>query len=198
MHKTVAISGQKRRTIKCRCGAIVDFNKITDVEPWCRHHSRSCYFMRVNFHKITDIVWNLPKIRIPDSIDFRPEDWEARLRSSLLPKSNRSAPPTVESLIGSVGGISILDAVDVLKNSRQVSDVTISTISTRSQSSSAKPKNAVQKGIKLNEMIPAEVKNFLYYFIWLFYLIIIFYNRNYRVVDFATSAPMVVKRQPGK
>lgn len=165
--KSVALSGQKRRTIKCRCGAIVDFNKVTDVEPWCRHHSRSCYFMRSNFHKITDICWNAPNLRVRGgfNIDFKPDNWEGRLRSTLLPKSAPLPPPTVESLIGSVGGISILDAVEVLTRQDSIgSQSSTGTISTLSHGT-PKPKKTVAKLPKPIEMIPAEVKLFILFYI---------------------------------
>ena len=190
------ITGGKRRTIQCPCGATVSFFQLREIEPWCRRHSRSCAFMRQNFHKMTDLGWVQSNHVKGRNASFRPE-WDGRVISPIV--MDAPVPPSVESLIGTVGGLSILDAVDII--TRQDSNASQSsggTVSTLTHPETPKPKKSLRKPLRKQvEMIPAEVKLFT-----LFYMFILsnyhLYNRIYLMAEFAIFALTAARHQQGK
>jgi hypothetical protein len=163
-----AIGGAKRRHYQCpSCQAAGVFYKKSDFDAWCRRHGKVCTWMRVNFYIVTDIPWvkyERVKLTAPDRYEW------TSAKASLPVKQDLS----VEDLIGSVGGISIIDAVDIItSNKRQISDTgsSVSSISTNTNS------GMKTRPVKIKDqvpMIPAEViYNFINLFIRFYLLIII-------------------------
>lgn len=196
--RTNVITGGKRRTIQCPCGATVSFFQLREIEPWCRRHSRSCAFMRENFHKMTDLGWVQSTHVKSRNASFRPE-WGGRVISGAPIVMNAPEPPTVESLIGTVGGLTILDAVEILtRQDSNASQSSSGTISTLTHPETPKPKKSPRKPLRKQvEMIPAEVKLFT-----LFYMFILsnyhLYNRIYLMAEFAIFALTAARHQRGK
>jgi len=180
----VVLAGGKRRTISCDgCGAIMCFYNKKDHDSWCRRHGRVCAYMKVNFHKYTDIPWvTSTRINARSSIHSG-VNWDTTVVRA------RDPAPTVEDLIGSVGGMAILDAVDIITRrpvpKRQISDSSMSTSSVSTitapesphknkKAAKAPQASQIPKFRKQIEMIPAEV-NLLFSFTFCTILLTIYH-----------------------
>ena len=154
-----AVGGGKRRRYECpSCHAAGIFYQKNDFDAWCRRHGKVCTWMRANFYTVTDIPW-VKYERIKKNAHDR-FDWSRNSPGKVSLPVNKDL--SVEDLIGSVGGISILDAVDVItSNKRQISD-TASSVSSISTNTNPGVKTRPVKVKDQVQMIPAEV---IYYFL---------------------------------
>jgi hypothetical protein len=110
--------------------------------------------MKLHFHRIVDSEWVKTTHRKARKA-FGSEWTDADPREVV----HQNVPPSIEDLIGTVGGMSILDAVDIITNSRQISDASLrsrSTVSTMTQEESPRTQTVAPPASQF-EMRQAEV-----------------------------------------